>query len=228
MIRRYYNITENEYRTPLNKNGNYMIRKIVLLWVILICYNTTFAQHMVFEGISFESSLEAFNQELINRGFLLVEDAHVDNDDGSLFYKGSYKGVDISVFISYTPHSKKVYNISLLYDEMYHDKFKEYIENKYNVEPVDNDTKHRIAPYSRYLDYVYNISNIGMIILSNHYNGNVKIIDNEYNLLWKAESWYPNIIKKRDLKRWQRKYKNPLFYDENPSVNKQKKKRIIE
>ena len=183
---------------------------------------------MEFEGISFESSLEAFNQELINRGFLLVEDAHVDNDDGSLFYKGSYKGVDISVFISYTPHSKKVYNISLLYDEMYHDKFKEYIENKYNVEPVDNDTKHRIAPYSRYLDYVYNISNIGMIILSNHYNGNVKIIDNEYNLLWKAESWYPNIIKKRDLKRWQRKYKNPLFYDENPSVNKQKKKRIIE
>lgn len=197
-----------------------MIRKIVLLWAILICYNATFAQHMEFEGISFESSLEAFNQELMNRGFLLVED---DNDDGSLFYKGSYMDVDLSIFIRYTPYSKKVYNISIVYDEMYHDKIKEYIENKYNVEPVDNVTKHRIAPGSRIGDYVYNISNIGMIFLSNGY---VYIIDNEYNLLWKAESLYPNIIKKSDLKKWQRKYNNPLFYDENPIINKQKKKKI--
>ena len=131
--------------------------------------------------------------------------------------------MDISVFISYIPHSKKVYNISILYDEMYHDKFKEYIENKYNVEPVDNVTRLRIAPYSRYLDYVYNISNIGMIILSNHYNGSIKIIDSEYDLLWKAESWYPNSIKKRYLKRWQRQYNNPLFYDNNPAVKQIKK-----
>lgn len=200
-----------------------MIRKIVLLLAILFCYNTIYAQHMEFEDISFESSLETFNQELINRGFILVENAYVDNDDGSLFYKGTYKDVDLSVFIRYTPHSKKVYNISILYDEMYHDKFKEYIENKYNVKPVDNVTRYCIAPYSSYLDYVYNISNIGMIILSNHYNGSIKIIDNEYDLLWKAESWYPNSIKKRDLKRWQRQYNNPLFYDNNPAVKQIKK-----
>lgn len=175
---------------------------------------------MEFEDISFESSLETFNQELINRGFLLVEDAYVDNVDGSLFYKGSYKGVDISVFIRYTPHSKKVYDISILYDEMYHDKFKTYIENKYNVEPVDNVTRHHIAPYSRYLDYVYNISNVGIIILSNHYNGSIKIVDNEYYLLWKAEVDYPKFVKKRDLRKWQKKYNNPLFYDNNPVLNK--------
>lgn len=197
-----------------------MIRKIVLLLAILFCYNTIYAQHMEFEDISFESSLETFNQELINRGFLLVEDAYVDNVDGSLFYKGSYKGVDISVFISYTPHSKKVYDISILYDEMYHDKFKTYIENKYNVEPVDNVTRHHIAPYSRYLDYVYNISNVGIIILSNHYNGSIKIVDNEYYLLWKAEVDYPKFVKKRDLRKWQKKYNNPLFYDNNPVLNK--------
>lgn len=191
-----------------------------MLLAILFCYNTIYAQHMEFEDISFESSLETFNQELINRGFLLVEDAYVDNVDGSLFYKGSYKGVDISVLIRYTPHSKKVYDISILYDEMYHDKFKTYIENKYNVEPVDNVTRHHIAPYSRYLDYVYNISNVGIIILSNHYNGSIKIIDNEYYLLWKAEVDYPKFVKKRDLKKWQKKYNNPLFYDNNPVLNK--------
>lgn len=197
-----------------------MIRKIVLLLAILFCYNTIYAQHMEFEDISFESSLETFNQELINRGFLLVEDAYVDNVDGSLFYKGSYKGVDISVFIRYTPHSKKVYDISILYDEMYHDKIKTYIENKYNVEPVDNVTRHHIAPYSRYLDYVYNISNVGIIILSNHYNGSIKIVDNEYYLLWKAEVDYPKFVKKRYLRKWQKKYNNPLFYDNNPVLNK--------
>lgn len=200
-----------------------MIRKITFLCALLFCYNTIYAQHMEFEGISFESSLDVFNQELVNRGFILVENAYVYNDDGSLFYSGSYNGVDISVFIRHTPHSKKVYNISILYDEMYHDKFKEYIENKYNVEPVDNVTKYRVAPYTSYFDYVYNISNIGMIILSNHYNGSIKIIDNEYDLLWKAESWYPNSIKKRDLKRWQRQYNNPLFYDNNPAVKQIKK-----
>lgn len=206
------------------QKGAFMKRKMVLLWAILICYNTTFAQHMEFEGISFESSLETFNQELINRGFLLVENAYVDNDDGSLFYAGSYKGVDISIFIYYTPHSKKVCGISILYDEMYDDKFKEYIENKYNVEPVDNVTRHRLAPYTSYIDYVYNIPNVGMIILYNRYNNrSTKIIDNEYDLLWKAESWYPNSIKKRELKRLQRKYKNPLFYDENPSVKNRRK-----
>lgn len=84
---------------------------------------------------------------------------------------------------------------------MYHDKFKTYIENKYNVEPVDNVTRHHIAPYSRYLDYVYNISNVGIIILSNHYNGSIKIVDNEYYLLWKAEVDYPKFVKKRDLRK---------------------------
>ena len=44
------------------------------------------------------------------------------------------------------------------------------------------------------------------------------INDREYSDLCLAETIYPKIIKKRDLKKWQRKYKNPLFYDANPNV----------
>lgn len=44
------------------------------------------------------------------------------------------------------------------------------------------------------------------------------INDREYSDLYLAETICPKIIKKRVLKKWQRKYKNTLFYDANPNV----------
>lgn len=200
-----------------------MFKKFLLLCAFLFCYNATFAQHMEFDGVSFDNSLETIHTELVKRGLSLVKHEYDEYSGGELFYNDTYSNMKLSVFVSYTPHSKKVYYISILYNEMYHNKFKEYIENKYNVEPVDEVTRYRIARYhSNYLDYVYNISNIGMIILSNSYNGSIKIIDNEYHYLYKAEANYPKFVKKRDLRKWQKKYNNPLFYDNNPVVKQVK------
>lgn len=63
--------------------------------------------------------------------------------------------------------------------------------------------------------YIYAIGDYGWIGMCKDC---LVINDREYSDLCLAETIYPKFIEKRDLKKWQRKYKNPLFYDANPNV----------
>lgn len=80
-----------------------MTRKIVLILVILFCYNTIYAQHIEFEGISFDSSLETVDNKLVNIGLELVETEYDKSSGGFLFYNGMYSNMKLSVFVRYTP-----------------------------------------------------------------------------------------------------------------------------
>lgn len=197
-----------------------MIRKIVLLWAILIFYNTTFAQHMDFEGVSFDSSLEAIDAKLVNHGLDLVEKEYDKYSGGMLFYNGIYSNMKLSVFVRYTPYSRKIYNVSVLFDQVHYDRIKEYIESKYKVKPVERHEMMKFTPAYSGFRFIYDIAGNGWIGLK---RGNVNIYDNEFHYLYKAEVDYPKFIKKRDLRKWQKRYDNPLFYDNNPVVKQIKK-----
>lgn len=196
-----------------------MIRKIVLLWAILIFYNTSFAQHMDFEGVSFDSSLETVDAELVNRGLSLVKQEYDEYSGGELFYNGMYSNMKLSVFVRYTPYSRKIYKISVLFDWENYDKIKEYIESKYMVKPVALHEMMKFTPAWSGFRFIYDIDGNGWIGLKRDY---VDIYDNEYHYLYKAEVNYPKFVKKRDLRKWQKKYNNPLFYDNNPVVKQVK------
>ena len=194
-----------------------MIRKIVLLWAVLIFYNTTFAQHMDFEGVSFDSSLEAIDAKLVNHGLDLVEKEYDKYSGGMLFYNGIYSNMKLSVFVRYTPYSRKIYNVSVLFDQVHYDRIKEYIESKYMVKPVDLHEMMKFTPAYSGFRFIYDIAGNGWIGLK---RGNVNKYDYEFHYLYKAEVDYPKFVKKRDLRKWQKKYNNPLFYDNNPVLNK--------
>lgn len=192
-----------------------MIRKIALLCVLLFCCKTIFPQHVNFENISFDSSLETIETELENRGLLLVEQEYDKDHGGMLFYRGIYSNMKLSVFVRFTPFSQKIYQISVLFDTVYYDKIKEYIENKYNVKPVGLYCMSNYTSYN--YSFIYDIDNSGWIGLK---KDRIDIHDNEYYCLYKAEVYYPKFVKKRVLKKWQKKYNNPLFYDKNPVVKR--------
>lgn len=179
-----------------------MIRKIVLLWAILICYNTTFAQHIDFEGVSFDSSLEAFDAKLVNHGLDLVKKEYDKYTGGMLFYNGIYSNIKLSVFVRYTPYSKKIYNVSVLFVQVHYDRIKEYIEIKYMVKPVELHEMMKFTPAWSGFRFIYDIADNGWIRLKRNY---VDIYDNEYHYLYKAEVNYPKFVKKRDLRKWQKK-----------------------
>ena len=161
-----------------------MIRKIVLLWAILIFYNTTFAQHMDFEGVSFDSSLEAIDAKLVNHGLDLVEKEYDKYSGGMLFYNGIYSNMKLSVFVRYTPYSRKIYNVSVLFDQVHYDRIKEYIESKYKVKPVERHEMMKFTPAYSGFRFIYDIAGNGWIGLK---RGNVNIYDNEFHYLYKAD-----------------------------------------
>ena len=99
-----------------------------------------------------------------------------------------------------------------------YDKIKEYIESKYLVKPVEYQEKVKFTDSSFRL--IYDIAGNGWIGLKRDY---VEIYDNEFHYLYKAEVDYPKFYKKRDLRMWQKKYNNPLFYDNNPVVKQVKR-----
>lgn len=189
-----------------------MIRKIVVLCVAFFCCESVFAQHMDFEGISFDSSLEAFDKELVKHGFALVEE---DEYDKVRFYRGLHSNMEFSVFIRFTQYSLKIYEISVYFNQSHYDRVKEYIEQKYCVQPVEWHHMMRNYMLGWWFRFVYDVADNGWIGLA---KDNFSIYDNEFYCLNLAEVNYPKLLKKRDLKKWQKKYKNPLFYDENPAV----------
>ena len=88
-----------------------MFKKFLLLCAFLFCYNATFAQHMEFDGVSFDNSLETIHTELVKRGLSLVKHEY-EYPGGKLFYNGIYSNIKLSVFVHYTPYSRKIYNVS--------------------------------------------------------------------------------------------------------------------
>lgn len=193
-----------------------MTRKITLLCALLFCCNTTFAQHMDFDGLSFDSSLEAIDAKLVNLGLDLVKKEYDKYSGGMLFYNNGI----LSVFVYYTPYSRKIYNVSVLFDQVHYDRIKEYIESKYMVKPVALHEMMKFTPTWSGFRSIYNIDGNGWIGLKRDC---VNINDNEYYYLYKAEVNYPKFVKKRDLRKWQKKYNNPLFYDNNPAVKQIKR-----
>ena len=85
------------------------------------------------------------------------------------------------------------------------------------VKPVELHEMMKFTPAYSGFRFIYDIAGNGWIGLK---RGNVDINDNEFYYLYKAEVYYPKFVKKRDLKKWQKKYNNPLFYDNNPVLNK--------
>lgn len=195
-----------------------MIRKITFLCALLFCYNTIFAQHMDFDGVTFDSPLETIDAKLVNLGLDLVEKEYDKISGGMLFYNGMCSNMEFSVFVHYTPYSSKIYKISVLFNCENYDKIKEYIESKYLVKPVEYQEKVKFTDSSFRL--IYDIAGNGWIGLKRDY---VEIYDNEFHYLYKAEVDYPKFYKKRDLRMWQKKYNNPLFYDNNPVVKQVKR-----
>ncbi len=192
-----------------------MMRKITLLCALLFCYNATFAQHMKLEGISFDIPLEAIDAELASLGLDLIEKEYDKYSGGVLFYNGTYSNMKFSVFIRYTPYSRKIYNISVLFERSNYEEIKEYIEREYGVEPVKSHIMSNYTPsYSSY-KFIYDIDGNGWIGLSKE---RIEIYDNEFKCLYDAEVYYPKFIRRRMLKKWQKEYDNPLFYDRNPIV----------
>lgn len=197
-----------------------MIRKITFLFALLFCYNTIFAQHMEFECISFDSPLETVDAELVNMGFSLVEQEYELEYGGRLFYSGTFSNIKLSLFVYYTPYSRKIYSVSILFDRVPYDRIKEYIESKYLVKPLELQEKMKITPAYSLYRFIYDIAGIGWIGLTRE---SININDNEYRFLYKAEVDYPKFVKKRDLRKWQKTYSNPLFYDNNPVVKQVKR-----
>lgn len=188
-----------------------------MLLAILFCYNTIYAQHIEFEGVSFDGPLDVVDAELVNMGFDLVETEYDKYSGGLLFYRGMYFNMKLSVFVRYTPYSRGIYEVSVLFDRLHYDKIKEYIESKYMVKPVEHHDRMKVTSTYSHFNFIYDMAGTGWIGLTRDY---IVINDNENFCLYKAEVDYPKFVKKRDLKKWQKKYNNPLFYDNNPVLNK--------
>ena len=109
--------------------------------------------------------------------------------------------------------------MSVWFDWENYDKIKEYIESKYMVKPVELHEMMKFTPTWSGFSFIYDIAGKGWIGLKRDH---VDIYDNEYHYLYKAEANYPKFVKKRDLRKWQKKYNNPLFYDNNPVVKQVK------
>lgn len=128
-------------------------------------------------------------------------------------YQSCASDVRMSVFVRYTPCSRKVYEMAIRFDPSSFEKVREYIEQKYDLHSVE---RHDMVNFGSYpFKYIYAIGDYGWIGMCKDC---LVINDREYSDLCLAETIYPKIIKKPDLKKWQRKYKNPLFYDANPNV----------
>ena len=197
-----------------------MIRKIILLLAILFCYNTIYAKHLELEGISFDSSLDAVETKLVHMGFDLVGAEYDKYSGGLLFYKGLYSNMKLSVFVRYTPYSKRIYKVSVRFEPLHCNRIKEYIESKYMVKPVELDERMRITPSYSMFRFIYDITSTGWIGIARDC---IDFNDNENFCLYKAEVDYPKFLKKRDLRKWQKEYNNPMFYDNNPVVKQIKR-----
>ncbi len=93
-----------------------------------------------------------------------------------MFYEGYVSDVKLSVFVRYTPCSRKVYEIAVRFDPIYCDKVREYVEQKYNLHSVG---RHDMADFSSYsFKYVYAIGDYGWIGLRRDY---LVINDREYS-----------------------------------------------
>ena len=110
--------------------------------------------------------------------------------------------------------------MSVLFEQLHYDKIKEYIESKYMVSPVELQEKMKITPAYSLFRFIYDFAGTGWIGLTRN---SININDNEYLCLYAAEVNYPKFVKKRVLKKWQKKYNNPLFYDKNPVVEQIKR-----
>ncbi len=102
--------------------------KHLLLTLTLTLLTLTVAaqtDHLKFNGIPIDGTLQTFTTALRQKGF-----TYLGTEDGTAFLKGTFTGrqVDVAVFTSKA--TGKVYRVGVVYDGM--DKW-EYIENLYNI-----------------------------------------------------------------------------------------------
>lgn len=88
------------------------------------------------------------------------------------------------------------------------------------VKPVELHERMKVTSTYYMFKFIYDIAGTSWIGLN---RDRIDINDNENLCLYKAEVYYPKFVKKRDLKKWQKKYSNPLFYDNNPVVKQMKR-----
>ena len=193
-----------------------MIRKIlIIVFLTFFSCKLIYAQNIMMDDFSFDDSLETLDSKFVKRGFVLV-----DNDGNSMYYKGTCLDVDLSIFVRYTPYSRKVYCISVRFDRSHYLTIKKYFEQKINIKTVERSSKHHVNHLFPMYRYIYDVSDKVWIGID---TDKIDITHNEYGDLYQAETCYPQILKKRNLRHWQRKYKNKLFYDENPAIKHEKR-----
>lgn len=85
------------------------MRKLSLFFLLIIA-NSSMGQS--FMGVSIDGSQMSVKANLLNKGFKLVE-----SNSGEFYYKGKLNNENVSILVTATPKTKKVYRFYITYED---------------------------------------------------------------------------------------------------------------
>lgn len=103
------------------------MKHLLLTLTLAILTLTVAAQtdHLKFNGIPIDGTLQTFSSALCKKGF-----TYLGAEDGSAVFSGTFTGRQVSIAVLTSQATGKVFRVGVVYDGM--DKW-EYIENLYNI-----------------------------------------------------------------------------------------------
>lgn len=195
-----------------------MYKKFIVIIQLVVIPLLGFSQHLEFNNISMESNIEEFEKALLQNGVLkdycLDLGTQYDNQIDRRFYKITKNNNEYKLIVGYTKFSKSVYRVYVycIYGDStvpkvkYHEFVGKIISNS-SFTIKDKGTQFmKFENKSGEIHVFYDNTGISIFYT-----------DHENDSLCRAESFY---LDKRTCKRLQKKYNNPLFYDNNPCFSK--------
>ncbi len=178
-----------------------MKKKIGFLIVFVFAVNMTFSQHLSFFGISMEGKIDDFHKVMLEKNWH-CDDIYKDGSGDSQVYQysGDLYGKCVSVFVRYSPLSKYVSSINCICPKDIYGQVMANLNESYGTQNYKQYKKEFL------------IEGQGKIVISPWGDKfMLKFYDEENDHLNLVES-APHLYSKRQLKKFQRKYGNCLFY----------------
>lgn len=150
------------------------MKKVALFFFVIMLSLTINAQHLKFMGIPIDGNINTFASKLASKGFS-VSQKNKNAGVGLRILKGRFYDRTVELWIEYTPSTKTVYCVQVLFDhdsktscESLMKEIKNSIQNKYLNEEEEGKTKggHDITIY-----HVYENKNYDTYYLGDIYTG---------------------------------------------------------
>jgi hypothetical protein len=152
--------------------------KLIALVICVLCSISAYAEHLSFLGIPLDGTIENFDKQIKNKGFVSSVDFSSLNTNNQKWYDGKFANQDVVVLISSTYKSNKVYSaaVTLFCDsdsDMYTNftSWKDRVSRKYNVTPIQKDS-----------ELYYYVEDKGMIVLRYDYDPDQPLLDFQYQV----------------------------------------------